>query len=409
MTASTAPDERPLRVTMLTSLPPSKGISTYSMPLLSALSERRDVSVEALSFRRMYPSFLYPGGEPVHAAGSGPARFRFPARPVLHWANPIAWVTNSLRLSSDVVHAQWWSQVLAPIYITVLAIAKARGRKVVLTIHNVSAHEPSAWKAFADSRVRELADHFIVHTPENAEALLRMEPRAKGRISVVPMGAQDVENRRGLTREEARDRLGIAKEDRVVLFFGNIRPYKGLDDMVDAFPLVSRAVPNTRLLVVGQPWSGAPEVEAALEKARSLPNCSLRLEFVSDEEAEAYFAACDVAAFPYKGFEAQSGACARAIAFDRAMVVSDEGGLKAFVRDQRAVVPAGNVDALAGALTAVLKDDGLRDKLEADAMATSRELDWGAIAEQTARIYRRLLPAERPAPAVRMQEAAESE
>jgi glycosyltransferase involved in cell wall biosynthesis len=328
-------------------------------------------------------------------ASKKPAVLGFPARSVLHWANPIAWITNAFRLSGDIVHGQWWSQILAPVYVTVLAVARLRGRRVVLTVHNVNAHEAAAWKALADRVVLGLADHFIVHTTENAEALLRTYPGARDRVSVVPMGAQDVANRVGVSREQARDRLGLAPEERVVLFFGNIRPYKGLDDLIEAFPAVRRSVPNARLLVVGQPWGGSQEVDAALQRARSLPGCSLRLEYVSDEEAEEYFTACDLAVFPYKGFEAQSGACARAVSFQRAMVVSDEGGLKSFVRDPRAVVPAGDAHALAEALTAVLGNLELRDKLEADAALTARDLDWGTIAEQTAGIYRAVL-AEKP-------------
>jgi glycosyltransferase involved in cell wall biosynthesis len=236
-----------------------------------------------------------------------------------------------------------------------------------------------------------LVDHFIVHTAENARALAALAPRAAGRTSVIAMGPEKGRVSSGIAKAAARAKLGLGRSEKVVLFFGNIRPYKRLDVMLNAFELVRQHLPGSRLLVVGQPWTGSSEVERALVRARTLEGVTLRTEYVPESEVEAYFVAADVVACPYSGFEAQSGAASMAVAYGKALLVSKTGGLTSLVKDEKAIVPPGDALSLATALEAVLADTKLRQKLEQDSKRVARESSWDHVAAETASLYKRLV------------------
>jgi glycosyltransferase involved in cell wall biosynthesis len=383
--------KKPVSISFISSLPPQKGISAYTLPLLKALGARADVKVEVFAFKHLYSSKLYPGGSPVDSTVGAPSIEGVSVHSELDSNNPLTWFKSAFLMKGRVIHAQWWSHVLAPVYVAMLGIAKIRGRKVVVTVHNVSPHEPSLWKAVADRAVLRLADHFIVHTPQNATALTRLLPQADGRISIIPMGPEDVYERVGVSKLDARRQLGLGRRERVVLFIGNIRPYKGLTEMLDAFELLSDRLPSARLLVVGQPWTGSDEVVRAVERAKQMQRVSLRLEYVPEGEVESYFAAADVIAYPYKGFEAQSGAAARGLSFGRAMLVSKSGGLSNLVRDERAVIQPGDSAGFAEAMYDVLTDVKLRRRLEQDTRAVAAQLNWNDIATSTVALYANLV------------------
>jgi len=117
---------QPLAVTVLSSLPPAKGVSPYTSHLVEALSKLIDVRLEVLCFASIYPSWLYPGGDPEDG-GETPSFDGVRVRRLLSWYNPISWVWAGLTLHGSVVHAQWWSYFLAPVYTVVLGIARLRG------------------------------------------------------------------------------------------------------------------------------------------------------------------------------------------------------------------------------------------------------------------------------------------
>jgi glycosyltransferase involved in cell wall biosynthesis len=380
-----------LSVSMLTSLPPIKGISTYSVPLLTALGERNDLDIDVVAFSRLYPERFYPGGRQYDDGASLPSIPGVRISSLLDGANPLTWFGKPAFTQGRVVHAQWWSQVLAPAYLSVLTQAKARGRQVVVTMHNVEAHEPSHWKSLADRSILGLADHVVVHTEQNKDTLLERFPVSREKVSVIPMGPQGVLHIHGMTRGMARATLGLPQRPRVVLFFGNIRPYKGLDVLLDAFETIRASLPNALLLVVGQPWSDSGAVANSLDRAKGMDGVKLSLGYIPEDQVEAYFAAADLLVFPYVGFEAQSGAAARAVAFKRAMVVTDVGGLGSLVRDSRAMVPTQDSSSLATAVVRILQAPALLRKLEKDAELVASELAWDKVAEATARLYRSVL------------------
>jgi len=125
-------------VSVLGTLPPLKGLSAYTLEFCRALSRR--CFIDFIGFRRLYPESLYPGGtvDPSTTEALLPG---VEQRHLLSWNNPISWVRAGWSLRGDVLHAQWWSYLLAPVFLTVMMMARKQGKRVVLTIHNVSPHE----------------------------------------------------------------------------------------------------------------------------------------------------------------------------------------------------------------------------------------------------------------------------
>ena len=380
----------PIAVTMIGTLPPWRGVAPYTHLLLQALESVGGLEIEFIDFTSLYPPRLYPGGDPVDRGAARPMFRRASVRRLLAWYNPLSWLWAGLTLRGSVVHAQWWSYVLAPVYLFVLALARLRGKRVLLTLHNVSPHDASGWRRWLYRSVFHLAHHFIVHAQRNADVLATVHPRAAGRITVVPLGLHSVAAREDLTREEARQRLALPSDRPVILAFGNIRPYKGLDVLLPAFRLVLDAGVEAALAIVGQPWEDFRRYERIIGRLELGPHVHTRLGYAPDEEVEAFFSAADVAVLPYTDFDAQSGAGTLALSFGLPLIVSDVGGLPELVDDSRAVVPPNSPAALAEAIRAVLTDEAFRARLAAGSRRRASELDWRQIARRTTDVYRLL-------------------
>lgn len=382
-----APD---ISVSVIGSLPPVKGISAYTAQLVAALAEARSAEVDVIGFSSIYPRFAYPGGEPNEAAAQTPAFDGVCVRNMLSWYNPISWLRGGFAIKADVVHAQWWSYALAPVYVTVLGLARLRGKRVVLTVHNVEPHEGGIMKRALNRAVFRFGQAFIVHSEQNRQTLQRMLGGDASRISVLPHGVLDTP-RTGMSRAAARMRLGVPGDAKMLLYFGHIRPYKGVDVLLRAFADVVRAEPAAMLVIAGKPWGDWTRYGRLIDELGIAGSVRLHLDFVPTPEIESYFVATDAVVLPYTHFDAQTGVGTRALPFGRPLIVSDTGGLPELVIDRAMVVPPGDPAALARVIARVLGDAALRERLSADSLVVAKTLGWARIAAQTIAVYNALL------------------
>ena len=351
----------PLRVTLISTLPPSMGIADYTGHLVTSLAKLPDLSFDVIDFSSLYPRRLYPGrrvqdptARPLHLPNVS-------VRKLLSWYNPLSWVWAGLSVRGDIVHAQWWSYVLAPMYAVVLSLARLRRKQVILTVHNVLPHEGGLLRRVMNRTVLGLAGGYIVHDAKS-EALLRQQVGSRKQIAVIPHGILEASGA-PMGRDEARQALGLPPSARIILHFGNIRAYKGLDVLLRAFDVVRKDVPDAFLVIAGNPWEDWSRYQAIIDELELQPAVRTQLEFVPAEDVRKYFTAADVVVLPYLHFDAQSGVGARALYHGRALIVTDVGGLPELVADARAVVPAGDAGKLARAIADVLSDAALRERL----------------------------------------------
>jgi len=212
---------------------------------------------------------------------------------------------------------------------------KCFGKKIVLTAHNVNTRKRDS----SDTRLNRLtlraqyalADCIFVHTEKMKDDLTREFGIAPDRVRVIPFGLNDTAPKTSMTPARARRRLGIPGSAKVVLFFGRITPYKGLDTLLQAIKKLLAGNEEYRLLVAGRPdrcqeyWTALRTAmeEDPLVRERLL----LKAEFIPEEETELYFKAADVLVLPYRDIY-QSGVLFLGYSFGLPVIATDVGAFR---------------------------------------------------------------------------------
>ncbi len=376
----------PLRVAMVGSLPPLRGISGFCREL--ALSVCRLVPVEFISFRAMYPRFLYPGGDTRDETAPLPAAEGLTVRHTLARDNPCGWLAEGMRLRADVVHAQHWSTPLVPVLWTVLAAAKRRGLRVVLTIHNTAPHGNSAVFVPALRALCRLADVCILHSEDGRRQAVEVLRVPAERVRLIRPGAGPAVAVRAEDGAAARARLGLPEGEPVALCFGAIRNYKGVDVLLRAFARALGAVPEARLLIAGQPWSDWRPYQVLIDELGIGPRVHAFPHFIPEAQVPDFFAAADVVVLPYRRFDAQSGVGMTILGYRKPLIVTRLGGLAELTGEERFVVPPGDAEALADRLALCLGEPAVLEGMRRDAEERAREFSWDRAAAQTVGVYR---------------------
>ncbi len=274
--------------------------------------------------------------------------------------------------AADVVHFQWLALQWLDGYLL------PRSCPVVLTAHDLLPREARPGQARAQRRLYERVDAVVVHSQYGRGQLVGRFGVDPARVHVIRHGA--FSHLASLPPAALPTELA-AFDGPVVLFFGLLRPYKGLETLLEAW----RGVTGAELWIVGRPRMALPPGGNGV---RFVPR------FVSDAELAAFFRRADVVVLPYSRTERLdfSGVLATAMAFGRATVVSDVGGFSevADAGAARLVAPS-DADALRAALTDLIADPAARDRLGAAALAAAHgPYAWDAVAAQTLALYRAL-------------------
>lgn len=290
---------------------------------------------------------------------------------------------------------EWFDRTLLMLFYRLL------GKKIILTVHNVNTRARDggdSWFNRATLRFQyRCCHHLFVHTEKMRAELISQFAVAASRVSVIPFGLNSTVPDTALTPAAARQRLGLAPAARVILFFGNIAPYKGVEFLVDAFFQLAAGAAPWRLIIAGRPkgneayWAGLAErIHASPLRDKFL----LKIEFVPDAETEIYFKAADVLVLPYTHIF-QSGVLFLGYNFGLPAIAANVGSLQEEIIPGRtgSVVPPRDPAALALAL-AEFFDGDLPARPEAtrrDIRAFARErYSWAKVAALTTAVYAQL-------------------
>jgi glycosyltransferase involved in cell wall biosynthesis len=358
---------------------PSAFTRPYDHALCSALA-RTGIAVELITSRFAYGEAPDPDGYALHelfyrhAVGRPGSRLRQATKLLEH-------VPDMARLrrfagDADVVHFQWLDVPWVDSYLL------PRG-PTLLTSHDLLPREPRPGQAQAQRRCYAAVDAIIAHSEYGRRVLVEQGGVDPAKVRVIHHGAFE-----HLTRQPDEAPLPAELrrvEDPVVLFFGLLRPYKGLEVLLDAWGEIDGA----ELWIVGRP-------RMALEPLRARAGNNVRFvpRFVSERELAAFFRRSDIVVLPYLRTERfdQSGVLATALAFGKPLVVSDVGGFSEVAALGAArLVPPGDRGTLAHAIRALLTDPGERTRLAAFARAAADgPYSWDGAAAATAALYREL-------------------
>lgn len=306
-----------MRLTFIGPVPPIRGgIAQHGGYLTAALAREHDVTV--LSWRRQYPRFLYPRSQIDPDAPPHPT-----ARFDLRWWDPVSWWrAGRVARRSDVVVLVWATPVHALTYR--LLIAMASRQRVVAIAHNAMPHEPLPLQRSLTRWVLSRCDGLVTHSSTVADELHELLGGGP-RTVTVPMPSHMEVERQPLPPVDGGLRL---------LFFGFIRPYKGLDVALDALAALRDRGVRHRLTVVGEPWDGSGSWPERVAERGLEDQVDLHLRYAADSEVSDLLAKHHAALLPYRS-ATQSGIAPIALAAGRPVVATAVGGLGDVIRDGR--------------------------------------------------------------------------
>jgi len=303
-----------LKIAFFSALPPFRGgISSFSDFLVRAL--KRKALIEAFTFSKQYPKLLFPGKTQLDSKASK----RYPQ--IITSYNPLTYISARKQLrkvNSDVFIANYWMPFFAPMYVY---MSKSFGKNVfkVALIHNLTPHEPRFFDGYLNRLFIKQFDVFIVLSEKVKQDVLSYRSNANCLVLPHPKYKQF-----GEVQEKAKARalFSISENSKVLLFFGLIRDYKGLDVLLASMKHLDESF---ILLIAGEVYGDKNKYLkqiAQISEGRVL----FHDRFISDDEVSNYFSAADCCVLPYKA-GTQSGIQAIAASFNLPVLVSTNGGL----------------------------------------------------------------------------------
>jgi glycosyltransferase involved in cell wall biosynthesis len=297
-------------------------------------SQQFDTTIYTFSLQ--YPSFLFPGST-QYSSEVAPADLNI--KVCINSVNPFNWIKvgNELKkLKSDIIVVRYWLPFMGPCLGTILRrVKKNHHTKIVCIADNVLPHEKRIGdKQFTAYFLRSV-DAFVTMS-EKVLADLRSFTNKPALKIVHPLYDNFGDK---IDKAEARDHLGLNKDDKIILFFGFIRKYKGLDILLEAMNILKQRSSNIKLLIAGEFYEDRKLYDDIIEKYQLQSNTILRTNFINDSEVKYYLSAADFVIQPYRN-ATQSGVTPLAYHFEKPMLVTNVGGLPS-------LVPGGKVGLIA--------------------------------------------------------------
>jgi glycosyltransferase involved in cell wall biosynthesis len=342
------------------------GMSYYTIRVANALAAAQNVSV--ITIRQMIPTRFYPGRARV---GSATTRLRYAEEiPVLDgidwfWIPSLGRALSFMRRERpEFVLFQWWTGAVLHSYLALAILARSLGAKLVVEFHEV-LDTGEAKLPFVARYVGKLAPilmrvahGFVIHSEADREVLTKRYGLSGRPVATIPLGPFDHHASEVRAAADIVDRIRPFN----LLFFGVIRPFKGLEDLIQAFDgLTDAEVANYWLTVVGETWEDWTIPGALIASSRHRERMTFINRYASDEEVAAAFSGADAVVLPYHRSSA-SGPLHTAMSHGLPVVVTDVGGLPEAVAEYGGaiLVPPRDVSALRGALRQVAALRGMR-------------------------------------------------
>jgi glycosyltransferase involved in cell wall biosynthesis len=311
------------KVVFFSALPPYRGgISDFSELVVSAMEQLCDL--KAFTFKKQYPNFLFPGktqlshnkfskSYPRIVSGFNPLSY-FSAVRQLKKSSPTIFITN------------YWMTFFAPMNVFFSKSLKKDCLKIAI-IHNLIPHEKRFFDTFFNRIFVKSYDGFIVLSEAVKKDLLAIDPSAKHCLLKHPSYNQFGEK---IAREEAAAALGLDPTKKILLFFGLIRNYKGLDLLLQAFSNLNK---EFILLIAGEVYGDEITYTSLISKSKN-KNIHFVNQFIDEQDVKLYFSVADLCVLPYKS-ATQSGIQALANSFCLPVLISNVGGLAEDIVDEK--------------------------------------------------------------------------
>lgn len=309
------------------------GIATFNERLAKEfIDEGFDTTIYTFSYQ--YPSFLFPGKTQYSAE---PPPENIPIKIKISSINPINWISvgNQLKkIKPDIIVVRYWLPFMGPCLGTILRkVKKNQHTKVICIADNILPHEKRPGDKIFTKYFLKPIDGFITMSQKVLGDLNQFAKNKPAQLVPHPLYDNFGEK---ISKTEARKKLSINEDDKVILFFGFIRKYKGLDILLEAFKILksTNKIQNLKLLIAGEFYDDEKNYETLLNDPTIKNELILHTHFISNSEVKYYLCATDCVIQPYRS-ATQSGVTPLAYHFEIPMIVTNVGGLPSLVPDKK--------------------------------------------------------------------------
>jgi len=360
------------------------GIAHYTTMLYQAMHKQHH-DVLLVSFKRQYPHWLFPG-----RSDRDPSEKPLKVEGACYWIdslNPLTWLNTFWRISRyqpDAIILQWWTSFWAPVWYTLGILNRFFLRRPLVVIcHNVLPHEARWWDTLLAQIVLRWGDRFVVQSAEEKRRLESLIPGAQ--IAVVPHPMYDMFAGEKIPKEEARKQLGLPLETPVLLFFGIVRQYKGLRDILVTLPDIQARLGRVILLVAGEFWENKQSYIELIERLGIGDFVVLEDRYIPNEEVALYFSAADVLIAPYRqatGSGVVQMAHGLGVPVITTHVCESETGPKAIIDGETClVIPPGDSGSLVDAISRFFQTD-CQSRIGEQLTCGERLSSWDCVVER---------------------------
>ncbi|MCK4653637.1 MAG: glycosyltransferase [Candidatus Cloacimonetes bacterium] len=356
---------------------PLRGGIAQFIALLAEEFIKNNHEVKIFSFRKQYPKLLFPGKKQIDENEKPPP---FNIQPILTPYNSFTWIPTAKKIKQwqpDILILKYWIPFFAPAFGFVLFILKSSNIKIIYLIDNIEFHEKWLFAKILTKFAFSKADKLVTLSKAVYKNAKEMFPKKNTILGFHP--TYNCYNQNRFDKKTVKEKLGLNGK-KVILFFGFIKPYKGLDILLYAFPKILEKIPNAHLLIVGETYGSSEKYYKIIKDLKFLKNIKFIEKFVQTGEVEIFFKAADVLALPYKQ-ATQSGIAQIGFDMQLGAVATPVGGLPEIVIDKKTGIVAKSCssDDFAQAVVDFFKLD--EKKLKENIKIENRKYSWDRFAE----------------------------
>ena len=302
------------------------GIANFADLFVEQLMSEDEVNV--ITFKRLYPSFLFPGKtqfqDNINSA-------QIIAEKLIDSLNPFNWIKVANKIVTqkpDVVIFSYWLPLIAPCYGKIASILKKRSKaKMLCLCHNIIPHETHIGDTLLTKYLFKSIDNFIILSNNVVNDLMKLRPYAKFKILPHPVYYNFG---MAIGKKEARRFLNLPDSEKLILFFGFIRDYKGLDILLEAMKELKDK--EIKLIIAGEYYSNKTKYDKIINALELQNQLYLFTDYIPTSEVKYYFSACDAVILPYRD-ATQSGIVQIAMNFHKPVIATNVGGLAEVISD----------------------------------------------------------------------------
>ncbi|MFO7889554.1 MAG: glycosyltransferase [bacterium] len=343
-----------MRIVLIGTAFPLRGGIAHYIALLYNNLKKKGHTVKVLSFKRQYPGLFFPGKT---QKDEGKELISIESAPILDSVNPITWIKAFFWLKNirpQLLIFKYWMPFFAPCYAVITCLCKKFLKvKSLYILDNVIPHEQRIGDKILTRIGLKYIDFFIAQSESVLKDLLQFRPDAD--YKQIPHPVYEIFPP-SISKNKARRKLGI-NDDRVILYFGFIRDYKGVKYLIKAMPLILDFL-KVKLLICGEFYEGRQETLRLIEEKAVINQVIVYDRFIPNEEVGLYFSAADLVVLPYVS-ATQSGIVQIAYHYEKPVLVTSVGGLPEVVKHEKCgyVVKPQDPVAIAEGIKKFYKED----------------------------------------------------